>query len=72
MGDRNHLHICRHCGIVQATASETGPEMCIVCGGITFSQHHSNTTLGETQVEETDGEMTSERAFERTTVESVR
>jgi predicted nucleic acid-binding Zn-ribbon protein len=39
MGDRNHLHVCRHCGLVHATASSTGPEECIVCGAFTFSEY---------------------------------
>jgi predicted nucleic acid-binding Zn-ribbon protein len=38
MGDRNHLHVCRHCGNVVATGSPTGPQKCFNCGGTDFSQ----------------------------------
>lgn len=47
MGYRTHLHICQHCGTVQATASETSPKKCVVCDGITFSGHYSNELLSE-------------------------
>ncbi len=72
MGDRNYLHVCRHCGIVQATASETGPRACIVCGGITFSKHYSNASIREARVVTIEGQKTNERAGERVTVERVR
>ncbi|MFB6079648.1 MAG: hypothetical protein ABEJ81_01410 [Haloferacaceae archaeon] len=37
MGDRNHLHVCRHCGNVMATASETPPKECFNCTERNFS-----------------------------------
>ncbi|WP_396612537.1 hypothetical protein ACH9L7_04480 [Haloferax sp. S1W] len=49
MGDRNYLHICRHCGVVHGTASSTPPEECIVCGAITFSEYELNDVLRERQ-----------------------
>lgn len=39
MGYRNHLHVCQHCGVVQATASQVGPNRCIVCGERNFSEY---------------------------------
>lgn len=47
MGDRNHLHVCRHCGIVHATASSTAPERCVVCGAFTFSEYALNGFLDD-------------------------
>jgi len=39
MGNRNHLHVCQRCGIVQATSSSTAPRRCFVCDGLTFSEY---------------------------------
>lgn len=39
MGYRTHLHVCQHCGIVQATASATAPRKCVVCEAFTFSEY---------------------------------
>ena len=47
MGDRNHLHVCRHCGIVHATASSTGPERCVVCDAFSFSEYELNGLLDD-------------------------
>ena len=41
MGDRNHLHVCRHCGNVMATSSTTGPRECFNCDESEFSQYLS-------------------------------
>lgn len=61
MGFRNHLHVCQHCGVVHATSSSTGPEVCVVCEAFTFSPSELNEFLRERDgVEsgpiETDGE----------------
>jgi hypothetical protein len=37
MGNRNHLHVCQHCGLVHATSSSTPPTTCVVCDAFTFS-----------------------------------
>jgi molybdopterin converting factor small subunit len=37
MADRNHLHVCRHCGNVMATSSNTGPRACPICESEQFS-----------------------------------
>lgn len=47
MGNRNHLHVCQHCGIVHATASATSPERCFVCRAVTFSEYELNDVLRE-------------------------
>jgi hypothetical protein len=47
MGYRNHLHVCQHCGVVHATSSSTGPEECVVCEAITFSEYELNDLLRE-------------------------
>lgn len=49
MGDKNHLHVCQHCGNVMATSSATGPQKCFNCGGEGFSQYISipDQTAGE-------------------------
>lgn len=47
MGNRNHLHVCQHCGIVHATASSTGPERCVVCDAFTFSEYELNGLLDD-------------------------
>ena len=47
MGDRNHLHVCQHCGVVHATSSSTGPEACVVCEAFTFSEYELNDLLRE-------------------------
>lgn len=39
MGDRNNLHVCRHCGNVVATSSTTGPQKCFNCEGEVFSRY---------------------------------
>ncbi len=39
MGDKNNLHVCRHCGNVVATSSTTGPQKCFNCEGVSFSQY---------------------------------
>ncbi|MFC7045993.1 hypothetical protein ACFQH6_11715 [Halobacteriaceae archaeon GCM10025711] len=39
MGNRNHLHVCQHCGLVQATASAIPPRACVVCDGLSFSRY---------------------------------
>ncbi|WP_144903218.1 hypothetical protein [Halobellus captivus] len=57
MGDRNHLHVCRHCGLVHATSSSTAPESCTVCKALTFSQYELNDVLhghAESRVNEPD------------------
>ncbi|POG53691.1 hypothetical protein [Haloferax marisrubri] len=64
MGDRNHLHVCQHCGVVHATASPTAPEACIVCEALTFSPSELNAFLRENsgtepELTETDGERAS-------------
>jgi predicted nucleic acid-binding Zn-ribbon protein len=41
MADRNHLHVCRHCGNVVATSSTTGPKSCFNCEGEDFSRYIS-------------------------------
>lgn len=41
MGDRNHLHVCRHCGNVMATSSRSSPRECFNCEGEVFSQYLS-------------------------------
>ena len=41
MGDRNHLHVCRHCGNVMATSTTTGPRKCFNCDEAEFSQYLS-------------------------------
>ncbi|WP_058825784.1 hypothetical protein [Haloferax sp. Q22] len=61
MGDRNHLHVCQHCGVVHATASPTAPEACIVCEALTFSPSELNALLREhsgtePELTETEGE----------------
>ncbi|ELZ85002.1 hypothetical protein C453_10490 [Haloferax elongans ATCC BAA-1513] len=47
MGDRNHLHVCRHCGVVHGTASSTPPEECLVCESGSFSEYTLNDLLRE-------------------------
>ncbi|MBX0323008.1 hypothetical protein EGH21_08205 [Halomicroarcula sp. F13] len=37
MGDRDTLHVCRECGVVMATTSETSPRKCRTCGATNFS-----------------------------------
>ncbi len=50
MEDRNHLHVCRHCGNVMATSSaETGPRKCFNCEEEEFSLYLS---LPEVPVED--------------------
>lgn len=39
MANRNHLHVCRHCGIVHATSSSKGPRKCMVCDEANFSEY---------------------------------
>jgi rubrerythrin len=39
MGNRDHLHVCQQCGIVHAVASSTGPERCVVCRAVTFTEY---------------------------------
>lgn len=39
MGDKNHLHVCRHCGNVVATSTTTAPEECFNCGEGDFSRY---------------------------------
>ncbi|AKU06752.1 MULTISPECIES: hypothetical protein [Haloferax] len=61
MGDRNHLHVCQHCGVVHATASPTAPEACVVCEALTFSPSELNALLRtrgriDPESTETDGE----------------
>lgn len=64
MGDRNHLHVCQHCGVVHATSSSTGPEECVVCEAFTFSEYELNDLLPE----RLDSEVQStEDAVERPT-----
>lgn len=53
MGDKNHLHVCRHCGVVHATATTTPPRECIVCAAITFSQYQPEATQTERRRRET-------------------
>ncbi|WP_416841085.1 hypothetical protein [Haloferax sp. DFSO52] len=71
MGYRTHLHICQHCGIVQATASETSPKRCIVCAGVNFSEHYTNELL-RTRRGDAKWWRDSEDRFERIPVESAR
>jgi hypothetical protein len=47
MGYRNYLHVCQHCGVVHATASSTPPTRCVVCEGLTFSEHEPESRFGE-------------------------
>jgi predicted nucleic acid-binding Zn-ribbon protein len=61
MGNRNVLHVCQHCGTVQATASSTAPEACVVCEAFTFSQYEPATSREEA----------SDRTRERLTVRSA-
>ncbi|WP_255634911.1 hypothetical protein [Haloprofundus salinisoli] len=37
MADRQFTHVCRHCGVVMATTSQTPPRQCIVCEDSNFS-----------------------------------
>jgi hypothetical protein len=39
MGDRNFLHVCRHCGNVKASSSPTGPRVCFNCESENFSSY---------------------------------
>lgn len=54
MSNRNHLHVCQHCGIVHATASTTSPERCFVCRALTFSEYELNNVLRERRTGEAD------------------
>lgn len=47
MGNRNHLHVCQHCGVVHATSSSTGPRKCVACDAFTFSECEPNGFLRE-------------------------
>jgi predicted nucleic acid-binding Zn-ribbon protein len=48
MGNRNHLHVCQHCGVVHATSSTTGLERCVVCEAFTFSVYEAPVREGST------------------------
>lgn len=41
MGDKNHLHVCRHCGNVVGTSTLKGPRECFNCEGQEFSHYMS-------------------------------
>jgi hypothetical protein len=52
MGNRNHLHVCQHCGVVHATSSSTAPKRCIACDAFVFSEYEPNGFLHERIVSE--------------------
>ncbi|AUV80402.1 hypothetical protein C2R22_00980 [Salinigranum rubrum] len=60
MGNRNHLHVCQHCGVVHATASSTGPRTCVVCDAFTFSEYELNGLLEARRAAESE-ESSTER-----------
>lgn len=61
MGNRNHLHVCQHCGVVHATASATAPERCVACEAFTFSGYEMNALLEERAAHESTRETERER-----------
>ncbi len=69
MGNRNHLHVCQHCGVVHATASSTGPETCVTCDAITFSEYELNDLL-EARRAADERESSTERARQLVRVRS--
>jgi hypothetical protein len=48
MGDRNFLHVCRHCGNVMASSSPTGPRACVYCESANFSRYLGSPERPET------------------------
>jgi hypothetical protein len=70
MGNRNHLHVCQHCGVVHATASPTGPKTCVVCDAFTFSEYELNGFLEEQRAAGSEGESSTERTRQTVRVRS--
>jgi predicted nucleic acid-binding Zn-ribbon protein len=62
MGNRNHLHVCQHCGVVHATASSTGPRACVVCDAFTFSEYALNDRLEDRSAVGAEGGSPTDRA----------